>query len=274
VHEGDIYVAAAERLFRIDDVETNLESPKPIVVYGGFPGDRWHGWRYIGFGPDGRLYVAVGAPCKVCEKPAPYGSILRMKPDGSAIEPFALGVRNSVGFDWDPKTGELWFTDNGRDQLGDDLPPDELNHAPRAGMHFGFPYCHGGDLADPEFGEKRACGEFTPPAQKLGPHVAAIGMRFYDGEAFPDDYRGAIFVAEHGSWNRSTPIGYRVTVVRPWETGEKRYRPFAEGWLRDDGRVWGRPADVLVAPDGSLFVSDDGAGAIYRIRYDEAREGG
>ena len=267
VHDGDLYVGAASRILRVDDIEANLEKPpQPVVVTDQYPSDQWHGWRYTRFGPDGRLYVAVGAPCNVCEKDS-YGTITRIKPDGSEMEVFASGVRNSVGFDWHPETKELWFTDNGRDQLGDNVPPDELNRAPKAGMHFGFPYCHGGDISDPKFGAKRPCSELAPPEQKLGPHVAALGMRFYTGTMFPEEYRGAIFIAEHGSWNRSKPIGYRVMVVRPNEMGAKRYQPFAEGWLSEDGKVRGRPVDVLVAPDGALLVSDDGAGVIYRISY-------
>jgi glucose/arabinose dehydrogenase len=171
-----------------------------------------------------------------------------------------------VGFDWHPETKTLWFTDNGRDWLGDDVPPDELNHSPRKGLHFGFPYCHGGDISDPEFGGKHACEEFVPPAMKLGPHVAAIGMRFYTGTMFPDRYRNQIFIAEHGSWNRSTPIGYRVTLVRLEENRAVTYEVFAEGWLQGNA-AWGRPADVLVMPDGALLVSDDRAGVIYRIVY-------
>jgi glucose/arabinose dehydrogenase len=172
-----------------------------------------------------------------------------------------------VGFDWHPQTGALWFTDNGRDWLGDDAPPDELNQAPRAGLHFGYPYCHAGRIADPEYGRARACGEFAPPARELGPHVAALGLRFYTGSQFPPQYRGQIFIAEHGSWNRSRKIGYRVSVVRLQGERVLAYEPFAEGWLEGES-AWGRPADVLVLPDGSLLVSDDLAGAIYRISYD------
>jgi glucose/arabinose dehydrogenase len=172
----------------------------------------------------------------------------------------------SVGFDWDPRTKELWFTDNGRDMLGDNVPPDTLNHAPRAGLRFGFPYCHAGTLSDPEFGRLHPCSAFRPPAQMLGPHVASLGMRFYTGTHFPAAYRGRIFVAEHGSWNRSRKIGYRVTMVTLDGDPAARYQPFAEGWLQGES-AWGRPADVLVAPDGSLLVSDDYAGAVYRIRY-------
>ena len=179
------------------------------------PSDTHHGWKFIAFGPDGKLYVPVGAPCNVCEPPGPlHATITRMDAAGGAPEVIARGVRNSVGFDFHPETGELWFTDNGRDWLGDDAPPDELNRLGRPGEHFGFPYCHGDDLRDPEFNRGRACSQFTPPVRSLGPHVAALGMRFYTGRMFPETYRGGIFIAEHGSWNRSRPIGYRVTFVK------------------------------------------------------------
>ncbi len=192
---------------------------------------------------------------------------MRMNRDGSALEVYARGVRNSVGFDWDPRNGELWFTDNGRDMLGDDVPPDELNHATRAGQHFGYPYCHGGTIADPEFGRARPCSEFVAPAQALGAHVAAIGMRFYTGTQFPAMYRNQVFIAEHGSWNRSSKVGYSISLVRIDSAGKAvAYEPFASGWLQGQS-AWGRPADVLVAPDGALLVSDDTAGAIYRISY-------
>lgn len=203
----------------------------------------------------------------MCEPDAQrYSNILRMNADGSGMETFARGVRNTVGFDWQPQTRELWFTDNGRDMLGDDVPPDELNHAPRAGMHFGYPYCHGGKYADPEFGAKRRCEEFTAPAQNLGPHVSAVGMRFYTGTMFPAQYRNQVFIAEHGSWNRSSKIGYRISLMRLQDGKAVAYEPFASGWLQGES-AWGRPADVLVLPDGSLLVADDVAGAIYRIVY-------
>ena len=267
-HNGALYVSAVDRVLRFDDVENHLgDPPKPVVVTDRLPKDRHHGWKFIAFGPDGKLYVPVGAPCNICEPDADrYATIMRMNADGSGLETFARGIRNTVGFDWDPRTRELWFTDNGRDWLGDDSPPDELNHAQKAGLHFGFPYCHGGTISDPEFGRRRPCGDFTPPAQNLGPHVAALGMRFYTGTQFPAPYRNQIFIAEHGSWNRSTKIGYRVSLVR-LENGQAiGYEPFAAGWLQGTD-VWGRPADVLVMPDGSLLVSDDFAGAIYRITY-------
>ncbi len=265
---GSLYVSAVNRILRFDDIEAHLDQPPvPVVVTDTLPGETHHGWKFVAFGPDGKLYVPVGAPCNICEPDADrYANILRMNADGSGIEVYARGVRNSVGFDWQPESHELWFTDNGRDLLGDDLPPDELNHAPRAGMNFGYPYCHGGDLADPEFGAKHRCAEFTPPAQKLGPHVAALGMRFYTGTQFPPKYRKQIFIAEHGSWNRSKKIGYRVSLVRLNGDKPVSYETFASGWLQGES-AWGRPADVLVLPDGSLLVADDYAGAIYRITY-------
>ena len=273
VRDGALYVAEISRIIRFDDIEVRLEHPPaPVVVTDRYPTDRHHGWKFIAFGPDGWLYVPVGAPCNVCLPPGPlHQTITRMKPDGSAIEVFARGVRNSVGFDWRPGSHDLWFTDNGRDWLGDDRPPDELNHAPKAGMHFGFPYCHGRALADPEFGRDKACTDFTPPAAELGPHVAALGMRFYTGTMFPPEYRGRIFIAEHGSWNRTTPIGYRVTTARLDGDRVVGYEPFATGWLGDNGQIAGRPVDVLVMPDGALLVSDDHAGAIYRIAYRASR---
>ena len=266
--DGALYVAEINRILRIDNIEARLnDPPEPAVVNNSLPSDQHHGWKFIAFGPDGWLYVPVGAPCNVCEPdPNRYALIKRMKPDGSKVEVFARGIRNTVGFDWHPQTKELWFTDNGRDLLGDEVPPDELNHAPKSGLDFGYPYCHGGDIPDPEFGRKRACSEFVPPAQKLGPHVAALGMRFYTGSMFPAEYKNQIFIAEHGSWNRSTPIGYRITVVELKANRAVSYKPFAEGWLQGN-RASGRPVDVQVMPDGALLVSDDGAGAIYRISY-------
>jgi len=266
--DGALYVSAVSRILRFDDIERRLaDPPQPVVVSDRFPTDGHHGRKFIAFGPDGRLYVPVGAPCNICEPdPDRYANIMRMNRDGTGLEVYARGLRNSVGFDWDPRTKELWFTSNGRDHLGDDAPPDTLNHAPGPGLHFGFPYCHGGTLPDPEFGAKRPCSAFQPPAQNLGPHVAALGMRFYAGTQFPAAYRNRIFIAEHGSWNRSRKIGYRVAMVTLEGSRAVRYEPFAEGWLQGES-AWGRPADVLVAPDGSLLVSDDYAGAIYRIRY-------
>jgi len=266
--DGALYVSAVSRILRFDDIERRLANPPaPVVVSDRFPTEGHHGRKFIAFGPDGKLYVPVGVPCNVCElDPDRYGVIMRMNPDGSGLEVFARGLRNSVGFDWDPSTRELWFTDNGRDMLGDDVPPDTLNYAPRAGLRFGFPYCHAGTTPDPEFGKKQPCSALRPPAQNLGPHVAALGMRFYTGTQFPAAYRNRIFIAEHGSWNRSRKIGYRVAMVTLEGDKAVRYESFVEGWLQGE-QAWGRPTDVLVAPDGSLLIADDSAGAIYRIRY-------
>lgn len=266
--DGNLYVAEVSRILRYRGIEDRLEQPPaPEVVYDRLPKDTHHGWKFIRFGPDGKLYVPVGAPCNIClEDPKRYAAILRLDADGSGLEVFAQGVRNTVGFDWQPQTKALWFTDNGRDWLGDDRPPDELNHAPRPGMDFGFPYCHGKDIADPQYGKRRPCSASTPPALELGAHVAALGMRFYTSTMFPEKYRNGVFIAQHGSWNRSTPTGYRVMFVRLQGDQPVSYEVFAEGWLQN-GQAWGRPVDVEVMPDGALLVSDDHAGVIYRISY-------
>lgn len=278
--DGALYVAEVSRVLRWDGIDDKVANPpKPAVVSDAFPRDRHHGWKFIAFGPDGMLYVPVGAPCNVCEGDKPiYATLTRLKvgPDGKGGQPeiFASGIRNTVGFDWHPQTRELWLAENGRDWLGNDNPPDELNRAEKPGLHFGFPYCHGGDTPDPEFGKKRGCDQFVKPAIKLGPHVAAIGMRFYTGTMFPAAYRNLAFIAEHGSWNRDQPLGYRITTVKVDGARASSYETFAEGWLRKNGKAWGRPADVLVMPDGALLVSDDEAGAIYRIAYTGERKGG
>ncbi len=265
--DGDLYVSAVSRILRLRDIEARLDRPPaPEVVHAVYPAERHHGWKFIAFGPDGRLYVPVGAPCNICAAdPERYAVITRLDAASGRVETVARGVRNTVGFDWHPRTGELWFTDNGRDWMGDDAPPDELNRLDRPGRHFGYPHCHGARLADAEFGG-RPCAEFAPPARELDAHVAPLGMRFYTGAQFPAAYRHAIFVAEHGSWNRSRKAGYRVMVARLDGNRVVDYAPFASGWLRGE-TAWGRPADVLAMPDGSLLVSDDHAGAIYRITY-------
>jgi glucose/arabinose dehydrogenase len=271
VRDGALYVAEINRILRYDGIEGSLKKPpKPAIVNDSYPTEEHHGQKFIAFGPDGLLYVPVGAPCNICQRPDPYASITRIKPDGSDREMFARGVRNTMGFDWHPRTRQLWFTDNGRDMLGDDVPPDELNHAPEAGLHFGYPFCHAGEITDPEFGAQKPCSGLRPPAQKLGPHVAALGMRFYTGSLFPAEYREQIFVAEHGSWNRSKKIGYRLSLVRLDGDRVASYETFADGWLQGQ-EEWGRPVDVLVMPDGALLVSDDKAGAIYRITYEGGR---
>ncbi len=270
IRNGDLYVAEISRVLKYPNIDQNYRNkPKYEVVNDKFPTDGHHGWKYIAFGPDNKLYVPVGAPCNICEKKETpiYASIARMNPDGTGLEVYASGVRNTVGFDWHPKTKNLYFTDNGRDMLGDNIPPDELNRATKKGQHFGYPYCHGGDIPDPEFGKKRSCDEFVKPVQKLGAHVAGLGMKFYTGNMFPAEYKDQIFIAEHGSWNRSQKNGYRVMQVKLDANGNATaYQPFAEGWLQGE-KDWGRPVDVLVMPDGALLVSDDKNDAIYRIYY-------
>jgi len=268
--DGALYVAEISRILRFDNIEANLKNPpKPVVIFDKLPRDGYHGWKFIAFAPDGWLYVPVGAPCNVCEaNPDVYAAIHRMKPDGSRFEVFARGIRNTVGFDWDSNTKELWFNDHGRDMMGDDLPSCELNHAPKAGMHFGFPYCHQGDTPDPEYGAKRKCSEFTPPALKQGGHVAPDGLRFYTGKMFPTEYRNRIFIAQHGSWNRGRKSGYRVMMITLKNDGKTvdQYEEFATGWMENE-HAWGRPVDLLVMPDGALLISDDTANAVYRITY-------
>jgi glucose/arabinose dehydrogenase len=265
--DGALYIAEVSRILKIENVETG--NSKREVVYDKLPGDVHHGWKFIRFAPDGRLAIPIGAPCNVCDRDG-YGQIGFLNLQTKEFQTFAKGIRNTVGFDWHPQTRDLWFTDNGRDWLGDELPADELNHAPRAGMHFGFPYCHQGDLPDPEFGRGRKCAEFQAPAQKLGPHVAALGMRFYTGTMFPAEYRNQIFIAEHGSWNRSKKSGYRISIVKIEGNKAVAYQPFAQGWLQGES-AWGRPVDLEVLPDGSLALSDDSAGLIYRISYSGVR---
>lgn len=265
---GALYVSAHFEILRYDNIEANLDNPPdPVIVYDQLPKENSHSWKYIKFGPDGKLYVPVGSPCNICDPDEEiFASIARMNADGSDLEVFAHGIRNTVGFDWHPTTGELWFTDNGRDWLGDDLPPCELNYAPQKDMHFGYPYCHGDTIADPEFGALRDCSEFVAPAQNLGPHVAPLGMKFYTGSMFPAEYQNQVFIAEHGSWNRSTPIGYRITLVKLNGNTATSYEVFADGW-ENEGDVSGRPVDLLILTDGSMLVSDDHGDKIYRITY-------
>ncbi len=264
---ADLYVADVDRVLRYANMEARLDDPPaPEVVVANLPRDRYHAWRNIDAGPDGKLYLSVGSPCDVCLVERPYAAILRFPTDGGVIERFAKGVRNAQGFAWHPGSGALWFSDTGRNHLGDDLPAGEINRARAARLDFGFPHCHGGDLPDPDFGQP-GCKAFTPPLLKLPAHATPLGIAFYDGDLFPPAYRGALFIAEHGSWDRSAPIGYRVTMVDIDPAGKPtNYRVFADGWL-DGGEAWGRPVDLTVAPDGALLVSDDRAGAIYRIGY-------
>lgn len=264
-----LYIAAVDRILRLDNIEQNLNRPpRAIIIRDDLPKDSHHGWRFIAFGPDKRLYISIGAPCNVCLRRG-YAQIRSMKADGSDEKVVAEGVRNSVGFAWHPLTQILWFSDNGRDWLGDDSPPDELNRVARSAdgraAHFGFPYCHGGNTPDPDF-KRFPCSAFTPPALKLGAHVAPLGIAFYTGKQFPSVYENHLFVAEHGSWNRSKKTGYRVAVAQIKDGKVLGYKTFVSGWLQGE-RAWGRPAYLLVMRDGSLLISDDKAGAIYRVSY-------
>ncbi len=268
--EGDLYVAEIDRILIYSNIEETLASqPEPEVVFDGYPDEQHHGWKYIAFGPDGMLYVPVGAPCNICESgPEVFASITRINPDGSGMEVFAHGVRNSVGFDWHPETGELWFTDNGRDSMGDELPPCELNKAPQMGMNFGYPHCHGSTVQDPEFGEGTSCNDFAAPEYNFRAHTAPLGMRFYTGDMFPAEYRNQILVAQHGSWDRSSKIGYRIMMVKIENDRAVEAQVFADGWLNESSdQAWGRPVDILQLQDGSILVSDDQANVIYRICY-------
>ena len=280
MRNGALYVATASKLLRFDDIERHLDAPpKPVVVRDSLPNSTaGHLWKFLALGPDDMLYMSVGAPCNVCVSPPLVSSIVRMKPDGSNLELFAEGVRNTVGFDWHPVTHELWFTDNGRDALGDDVPNDELNVAWKQGLHFGFPFCHQGDVTDPQFGAQRACSTTEPPVQKLGAHVAALGFTFYTGSMFPASYKNAAIIAQHGSWNRSKPSGYRVMVAHTDGRKVTSYETFLDGFLpgpRDSlpggweaQRVaLGRPVDVLQMPDGSILISDDTGNRILRVSY-------
>jgi glucose/arabinose dehydrogenase len=267
--DGSLYVAEISKIWRYDNIEADLSHPpKPVRLNVDLPNEEHHGWKYIAFGPDGKLYVPVGAPCNICENPEDprFASIMRMNPDGSEAEVYAHGIRNSVGFAWHPETKGLWFTDNGRDWLGEDEPADELNHAPQPGLHFGYPYCHQGNLLDPKYGEGKKCEDFTAPVQRLGAHVAALGVLFYTGDMFPAEYKNRVFICEHGSWNRKVPDGYRVTTVTLEGDRATSYTPFITGWL-DEKAAWGRPVAMLQMPDGSLLISDDYANAIYRVTY-------
>jgi glucose/arabinose dehydrogenase len=269
-HNGSLYIAELSKIWKIDNIESTLENPaKPVLVNDSFPTEEHHGWKYIAFGPDGKLYVPVGAPCNICddnEKDKRFSSIMRMNADGSGLEVYAHGVRNTVGFTWEPQSQNLWFTDNGRDMLGDDLPPDELNVATKKDENFGFPYCHAGVIIDPEYGKGKKCEDYKAPAARLTPHGAALGIKFNTGDMFPDKYKNQVFIAEHGSWNRSKPIGYRVMVASVEGGSIKSYEPFIDGWL-NNGEAWGRPVDVLFLKDGSMLISDDHANAVYRVSY-------
>jgi glucose/arabinose dehydrogenase len=270
-HQGDLYIGEINRISKISNVNSRIGSAqKTETLNDSLPNRRHHGFKYLQIGLDNKLYLPVGGPCNVCESEDVFASIHRMNLDGSGMEKVAAGIRNTVGFDWHPQSGELWFTDNGRDMLGDDIPAGEINRITETGQHFGFPYIHQGDLPDPDFGRGKSASDYTPPVYKLGAHVAPLGMTFYRGDSFPSDYRNTVLVAEHGSWNRSRKSGYRVMMgnINASNNEVVSYTPFVEGWLA--GQVnWGRPVDVLNMPDGSILISDDLAGVIYRVTYDE-----
>ncbi len=270
--DGDLYVAAISRIYRYNDIANNIKSGnKPDIITSKLPTRTHHGWKFIEFGADGLLYIPIGAPCNICEPKEIFASIHRMdvnNPD-KPFELYASGIRNTVGFDWDPVLGDLWFTDNGRDAMGDEMPADELNRITKKGMHFGYPYIHQGDTPDPKFGIGKSPDDYAPPAQNLAPHAGAIGMTFYKGDMFPDTFKNNIIIAEHGSWNRSDEAGHTghmLTLVTV-ENGEAvKYEPFITGWLQNN-EAWGRPADVLELKDGSLLIADDEANVIYRVSY-------
>ena len=269
IQDGDLYVGAVDKLLVYQNIDQTFESsPEPFVLYDELPEETHHGWKYLGFSPEDHLFFNVGAPCNVCEKENPwFATIMSLDLDREPLKPeiFASGVRNTAGFSWHPGTGELWFTDNGRDLLGDDTPSCELNRAPKAGLHFGFPYIHASSVIDPEFGAPLFPVE--PPVVELGPHVAPLAMKFYTGTMFPERYRGEIFIAEHGSWNRTPEAGhtgYNITMVNP-ETGATTI--LIDGWLKNNV-AWGRPTDILEMPDGSLLIADDHANVIYRLTYE------
>ena len=266
---GSLYVAAVNRILRFDAITEHLDNPPaPVVVTDKFPDDKHHGWKYLRFGSDNKLYTAVGAPCNICEPDKDiYTSLVRLNPDGSDIEILARGIRNTVGFDWQPETNALFFNDNGRDYLGENEPADELNHWTTKGEHFGYPYCHAGDTLDPDFGANKKCADYIPPVWKYKAHIAPLGMRFYTGKQFPAEYKNQLFVAQHGSWNRTEPQGYQIALIKFKDGKPVAEQSFIHGWLTDKGEVLGRPVDILTLPDGSLLISDDKLGVIYKVTY-------
>jgi glucose/arabinose dehydrogenase len=266
---GSLYVATPKQITRYDNIEDKLDSPpQPTVVYDKLPGDIPHGWKFLRFGPDGKLYVPIGAPCNICEPDLEkYAQIFRINADGSGMEIVARGVRNTVGFDFHPRTKQLWFTDNQRDWLSEDLPLDELNVLKNVGKdNFGFPYCHSGTMTDPEFGWGKSCDDYVKPAVTLGPHAAPLGMTFYTGKSFPAKYQGAIFIARHGPWNRTKKFADVSVAYLDANSKVTSVEPFLTGWVKDNEYL-GRPVDLLVMPDGALLVSDDHNGALYRVSY-------
>ncbi|QWD37061.1 sorbosone dehydrogenase family protein [Polynucleobacter paneuropaeus] len=266
---GSLYVAELSRIIRYDNIEANLDNPPaPVVVFDALPKDEPHGWKFLTLSPDGQyLYFQIGTPANIVVPPYTHAAIVRLNLKTNILEYVATGVRNSVGMDFQKGTKELWFTNNGRDWVDESLPNDTLNRLAHKGMNFGYPFCHQGDFLDPEFGKGRSCDEFDKPEMKLGAHVAALGMRFYNGNMFPAEYKGNIFIAEHGSWNKTQKSGYQVVrVVLDAKNKPVKLEPFITGWLEGES-FWGRPVDVQVLKDGSMLVSDDETGAIFRVSY-------
>lgn len=268
---GNLYVADIDKIYRYTDIANHLDNPKGEVVFSDFPPYTSHGWKYMVADPEapGWFYIPVGPPCNVCMVPSGTAQYRHVNPDQGLSEVAALGQRNSVGGDVDPRTGQLWFSENARDWMGDNIPSDKLNHLTRYGEHFGYPYCHQGDILDPKYSMGHKCSEFTPPALNIGPHMGPLGMKFYTGNNFPAEFRNNILLAEHGGWNQFTHTGARIVRIKASPDGKNvSEEPFAWGWIKDN-KYWGRPTDVVVSPmDGSLLVADDQAGAIYRIWYD------
>jgi glucose/arabinose dehydrogenase len=265
---GTLYIAEVSRITKMVGIEDKLDNPPAMeVVYDILPRDLPHGWKHLAFGPDGKLYFNIGAPCNICVPPDTHANLSRVNPDGTGFEYVAHGVRNSVGFDWHPITKKLYFTTHGRDWMGDDSPSDRFDIVTRKGQHFGYPFCHAGDMLDPEFGKGKSCNDYVKPLLKTGPHVAGNGVEFYTGGMFPAEYQNRAFLAQRGSWNRSKKVGFRVMMVTiDAKGGVAKYEPFAEGWLQGD-EVWGRPVYTRTMKDGSLLIADDYAGAIYRVSY-------
>jgi glucose/arabinose dehydrogenase len=265
---GTLYIAEVSRITKMVGIEDKLDNPPAMeVVYDILPRDLPHGWKHLAFGPDGKLYFNIGAPCNICVPPDTHANLSRVNPDGTGFEYVAHGVRNSVGFDWHPITKKLYFTTHGRDWMGEDSPSDRFDVVTKKGQHFGYPFCHAGDMLDPEFGKGKSCNDYVKPLLKTGPHVAGNGVEFYTGAMFPAEYQNRAFLAQRGSWNRSKKIGFRVMMVTiDAKGGVAKYEPFAEGWLQGD-EVWGRPVYTRTMKDGSLLIADDYAGAIYRVSY-------
>ncbi len=270
-HKGTLYVAELNKVWRYDNIEANLDKPEKKLIYDQLPSDEPHGWKFIGVGPDEKLYIPIGAPCNICMPPDTHAQMRRINLDGSGMEVVARGIRNTVGFDWHPVSKELYFTDNGRDWMSESLPEEELNRITKVGQHFGFPFCHQGNVADQEFGWGRSCDEFVKPVTLLGPHGAALGMRFYPGGAFPAKYKNTIFVSRRGSWNKTQRNPSDVVVVTLKKDGTfQSIEPFLTGFTENNVHL-GRTSDLVFLKDGSMLVNDDHNGAIYRITYGAKR---